>query len=68
MGSCYMVSVEYNFVKVFSVTTHRERSSLGCRVTEWLEENKGHKVVNTVVRQSSDKGYHCLSIVLFCKV
>lgn len=55
-----------NLVKVFSVSRARERSSLGDTVTEWLGRNNV-EVLNTVVVQSSDDAFHCLTIVLFCR-
>lgn len=57
--------MKYNGVKVFSATKARDREHLGDRVTEWLESNKGVNVVDTVVTQSSDKEFHCLSITVF---
>ena len=55
-----------NMVKVFSVTKARERQDLGERVTAWIQENPQVKIVNTVVAQTSDQSYHCLSMVLLC--
>jgi hypothetical protein len=57
-----------NFVKVFSATKVRERNELGERVTAWLQEHPGVTNVEAVVRLSSDKSFHCLSIVLFAKL
>jgi hypothetical protein len=59
--------VEYNFVKVFSATKARDRDELGERITEFLtgRVENGWKVSKTVVTQSSDCEFHCLSIVLF---
>jgi CheY-like chemotaxis protein len=53
-----------NFVKVFSATKARDRDALGNRVTEWLEAHPGVTVVETIVRLSSDRAFHCLTIVL----
>ena len=55
----------FNGVKVFSATLQRHRDELGERVTEWLAANKAIRVVESVVRQSSDREFHCLSITLF---
>ena len=55
----------YTGVKVFSATKARERTQLGERVTEWLHNHEEVEVVDTVVRQSSDNEFHCLSIVVF---
>lgn len=53
-------------VKVFSVTKAREREEIGDRVTAWVAANPDMQIVRTVVAQSSDASYHCLSIVVFC--
>lgn len=51
--------------KVFSATKHRERNELGERVTEWIRAHPELTITETIVRQSSDSEYHCISIVLF---
>ena len=53
-------------VKVFSATMVRQREVLGERVTEWIRDNPDVHILRTVVAQSSDQQFHCLSIVLFC--
>ena len=56
----------YSGVKVFSATKARERESLGERITDWLDANtQDIEVVDTVVTQSSDSEFHCLTITLF---
>ena len=55
----------FNGVKVFSATMFQGRACLGERVTEWLAANPHLRVVDTVVHQSSDSAFHCLSITLF---
>jgi hypothetical protein len=60
------MSASYSGVKVFSATKARERESLGERITEWLDANTHEfEVVDTVVTQSSDNEFHCLTITLF---
>jgi len=59
---------QINFIKVFSVTKARERQDLGERVTAWIQANPRVQIVRTVVQQSSDQSYHCLSMVLLCVV
>jgi hypothetical protein len=59
------VARPYNAVKVFTATKATERERLGDEVTAWLQANPDIVVVKTVVRQSSDQQFHCLSIVLF---
>lgn len=55
----------YSAIKVFSATKARERGELGEEITRWMDENPGYTVKNTVVKQSSDSEFHCLSIILF---
>lgn len=58
-------SQRFNAVKVFSVTKHLPRNALGDAVTQWLEENPSFRVSDFVVTQSSDRGFHCLTISVF---
>jgi hypothetical protein len=53
-------------IKVFSVTKARERDELGERVTAWIAANPDVQIVRTVLTQSSDARFHCLSMTLFC--
>jgi hypothetical protein len=62
-----MTNNSFTGVKVFSATLQRDRDSLGDRVTEWLAANQSFRVVDGVVRQSSDAEFHCVSITLFYK-
>jgi hypothetical protein len=55
----------YSGVKVFSATKARERELLGERVTEWLESMREIEVVDTIVTQSSDREFHCLTLTVF---
>jgi hypothetical protein len=55
-----------NLVKVFSVTKARERDALGDRVTAWLTANPNVKILKTIVAQTSDHEFHCLSMVFVC--
>ena len=52
-------------LKVFSTTLARDRDALSERITKWLRENPTFEIVDREVRQSSDKEFHCLSILLF---
>lgn len=54
----------YNGVKVFSATKAREREELGARATDWLRENQV-EIIDTIVTQSSDNEFHCLTITVF---
>ncbi len=51
-------------VKVFSATMAKDREELGAKVTEWLK-NSRVKALTSVVSQSSDEAFHCLSITVF---
>jgi hypothetical protein len=55
----------YTGAKVFTATKAVERERLGDAVTAWLGADTSIEVVDTVVRQSSDQTFHCLSIVVF---
>jgi len=58
----------FDGVKVFSATMYAQRQVLGEAVSQWLEEARRRpdfKVVDVVVRQSSDAAYHAVSIVVF---
>jgi hypothetical protein len=57
----------YTGVKVFSATKAKERESLGEVITQWIRVNQNIEVVNTVVTQSSDREFHCLTISVFFK-
>jgi hypothetical protein len=56
---------QFNGVKVFSATLARNREELGEKVTEWLHQRPGCEIVDMRVMQSSDREFHCISIVLF---
>ncbi len=55
----------FNGVKVFSATLARNREELGERVTQWLKEHPQCQLVEMKVVQSSDREFHCISIVVF---
>jgi hypothetical protein len=57
--------IKFDGVKVFSATKARERELLGDRLTEWMDQNPALSVVDTVVTQSSDHEFHCLTITVF---
>jgi hypothetical protein len=57
----------YNSVKVFSATKAKDRELLGEAITRWLQSNPGIEIVDTVVTQSSDREFHCLTITIFYK-
>ena len=57
---------QFTGMKVFSATKARERDELGAKVTAWLRANaKRLTIVDKTVTQSSDREFHCLSIMLF---
>jgi hypothetical protein len=53
-------------VKVFSATRSKDRAALGERVTEWIRNHPEERILRTSVLLSSDRAFHCLSIVLIC--
>lgn len=55
----------FSGVKIFSATLTREREELGEQATRWLAEHPGAELTEMRVVQSSDREFHCLSIVLF---
>lgn len=59
----------FNGVRVFCATMVRQRADLGEVVTRWLEDahesRPGFQLVCIEVRQSSDDGFHCITIVVF---
>lgn len=55
----------YDGVKVFSATKALERDALGEKITAWLDRHREYSVVDTVVCQSSDNEFHCLTITVF---
>ena len=57
---------QINLIKVFSVTKARDREELGQRVTAWIEAHPNVQIVRTVVAQTSDDRFHCLSMILLC--
>lgn len=55
-------------VRVFSASMMEQRLKLGETITEWLTEMRripGFALVEVVQRQSSDRGFHLVSIVVF---
>jgi hypothetical protein len=55
-------------VKVFTATRAADREGLGGKLKDWLVAHPELEVVRASVTQSSDASFHCLSIVLFCRV
>lgn len=58
----------YDGVKVFSTTMIRDRERMGEEITDWLRAHLDYVPVITIVRQSSDAGFHCLSILIFWRL
>ncbi len=56
---------EFTGLKVFSSTLARDREAMGENITAWLRENPDIEIVDKAVRQSSDREFHCVTIVLF---
>lgn len=55
----------YTGVKVFTATKANERAGLGEEINAWIAAHPDLRIVDTVVRQSSDQKFHCLSVLLF---
>ena len=51
--------------KVFSATLARDREAMSETINNWLAKHPGLEVVDKSVNLSSDKQFHCLSIILF---
>ncbi len=54
-------------VKVFSATKAKEREGLGDQVTKWIRAHPEEEIIETIVTQSSDSEFHCLTITVFYK-
>ncbi len=55
----------FDGVKVFTTTLARDREVMGEMVTRWLAEHPELVPVDKDVRLSSDKKFHCLSILVY---
>jgi hypothetical protein len=62
----HCVKKPFDVVKVFSATKARDRATIGSRATEYLRDFSGY-CVGKVVCLSSDREFHCLTLVLFMK-
>ena len=60
-----MAVTQFNGVKVFSATMSQERESLGEKVTYWLENHPDFEIHEIETKQSSDRAFHCISIIVF---
>ncbi len=57
--------LHFNGVKIFSATMAPDRDQLGEKLTNWLKDRPRIKIVDTIVTQSSDAAFHCLTITVF---
>lgn len=64
MANAATVTAKWTGVKVFSATMNKDRDRLGETVTDWIRASKVD-VVETVVTQSSDEAFHCVTITIF---
>lgn len=56
----------FSGVKVFTASTFQGRGQLDANITAWLSERRETvEVVDIVVRQSSDRAFHCITFVIF---
>lgn len=51
--------------KVFSTTLARDREAMSGTINEWLGAHANLEIVDKVVKLSSDRQFHCLTIVFF---
>lgn len=51
--------------KVFSTTLARDREAMSETINRWLGANPDLEIVDKVVKLSSDRQFHCLTIVFF---
>lgn len=51
-------------VKIWSATRHEDRQAIGDSITRWIRDARP-KILDYVVKQSSDHSFHCLSITIF---
>jgi hypothetical protein len=54
----------FDSLKVFSASLYRDREVLGERITDWIAANDV-EISRFEVRQSSDRAFHCLTIIVF---
>ena len=59
--------IGFTGVKVFTTTLARDRAVMGEAVGRWLAEHPELEVVDRDVRQSSDRHFHCISIVVYTR-
>lgn len=52
-------------VKIFWATFGEHRNAMGERISDWLRQHQELKVVDCLVTQSADSGFHCLTVTLF---
>ena len=51
--------------KVFSATLARDRDAMSDTINNWLAKHPDLEIVDKTVTLSSDKQFHCLTIILF---
>jgi hypothetical protein len=51
--------------KIFSTTLARDREAMSDTINRWLGANPDLEIVDKVVKLSSDRQFHCLTIVFF---
>jgi hypothetical protein len=51
-------------MKVFSATMRPQRDQLGDVVTAWMSAHRELTIIDITVVQSSDDGYHCVTLVV----
>ena len=56
---------QFTGVRVFTATQRRDREAMGDNATQWLRANPHVHIVDWSVTQSSDREYHCLTLMIF---
>lgn len=58
--------MSFNGVYVISATMARDRATLDERINAWLYglRARGGRIVDIAIRQSSDRRFHCVSVVV----
>jgi len=58
-------TLSFDGLMIFSATTVGRRERLGDDITAWLRDHPDRIPVDTLVRQSSDARFHCITLLIF---
>ncbi len=68
MNETGSTKMNFDAVKIFSTTVMRDRQVMGESITRWLDDNQSIEIADTIVTQSSDDAFHCLTVSIFYRV